>query len=162
MRMKPVSSDKLERWLGAQNVANLSRSMRGFPTPIAVSGVPGAVYVAGDGDFYGDLRAGEYLTVLDRAEMILRRIRRAMRRAGIKQGSQLNAGFSSLSDMISEATAGAKRREYVFSKTSSSAVAAENCSLWGATGGQPSAGGNGAAAPGGTAHVDSDAGGMPF
>lgn len=59
-------------------------------------------------------------------------------------------GFSSLSDLISEATTGGKKQTLSYQKTGVTApAAAASASLWG-VGALPAAGGNAGAAPGGT------------
>ena len=59
-------SDRLERWLGADQVARVSAAMRGwYGPPIAVHGVPGAVFATRDGDFIGEIRAGQEVGGVD-------------------------------------------------------------------------------------------------
>jgi hypothetical protein len=72
--MSLVHSQRLERWLGTQQVEDLSRGMRGwYGPPIAVAGVPGEVYANSDGDFSGKLRCGELMSGVDWAVDQLRR-----------------------------------------------------------------------------------------
>lgn len=60
--MRHTHSQRLERWLGAEHVARLSRSMRDwYGPPIAVQGVPGYVHAAKGGDFIGAIEAGDTL-----------------------------------------------------------------------------------------------------
>jgi hypothetical protein len=61
-------------------------------------------------------------------------------------------GFASMSDLVSEATAGGKRQEWTFAKSGSLAVAAAQASLWN-VGPLPAAGGTVTARPGGAAPV---------
>ena len=124
----------LERWLGAPKVEELSRLHRNwYGPPIALGGVPGAVYVTGKdpkadssvgGDFIGAIRGG--------------------------------AGFTSLSDLIAERTAG-KGRRFEFFKNGPTGVVNVASSLI-QLGAVPPAAANAAAAPGGIANVDSDTG----
>lgn len=132
--------------------------------PIPVGNVPGAVFAHGDGDFSGVLhgsRADSLLAhALGRLALLLRRIQSASRRWSLKQRLQLNAGFTSLSDLIAEMTAG-KGRTFSFIKSGPTEVISTAASLWRLSG-QPVAGGAGGAPAGGTAHVDSDTGGNVF
>jgi hypothetical protein len=84
-----------------------------------------------------------------------------MRRVSKANALQFNAGFTSLSDLISEATAGAKKRDYAFQKNGPTGVLGSCHSLW-RLGSWPAAGGAAAAVPGGTAFVDSTTGGFLF
>ena len=106
MRNAPVHSGRLERWLGAEAIERVSFAMKDFYAPIALKGVPGRVYVAPGGDFYGDLRAGWEMSAADRLFDIAQRLKRGMRRVNAQQGSQLNAGFASLAALLSEARGG--------------------------------------------------------
>lgn len=80
--MQHTNPGRLERWLGADKVAQLSAAMcnpaaRWPGRPIAVAGVPGRVFVSGDGDFIGAIDAGYEMSALDRADDI---VKRAVRR----------------------------------------------------------------------------------
>lgn len=159
-----TNPQQLERWLGVDAVNQVSRAMRTwYGPPIALRGVPGKVYACAGGDFTGRIRAGYEASARDRFDEIARRLQRGLRVTARRHASgiQLNAGFASLSDLISEATVGAKRREFAFQKTGSTGVQAVTNSLWRAPG-QPSAGAAGSAAPGGRALDDSIAGAFPF
>lgn len=146
---------RLERWLGADTVANLSKSMADwYGPPIALGGTPGKVWVHPGGDFRGPLASGQFLNGIDWAAMRLNRIVRNFSR---KQQGQLNAGFASLSDLITEATTNGKRREWFYNKTGSAGVVGVTNSLWG-LGAQPAAGANAAAAPGGVSPTDATTG----
>lgn len=154
-----IHAEKLERYLGQEQLAQLQRAMRGwYGPPIAVARVPGRVYARADGDFSGTLREGRFSTLLDRTyEQTMMAVSRAARR----DIGRLNAGFTSLSDIISEATAGAKRREYLFNKAGATGVVAVTNSLWG-VGPMPAAGANASAAPGGDAPTDATTGAFAF
>lgn len=104
--MRPVHSGQLERWLGRAACEHLSLAMRGwYAKPILLAGVPGGVYVGGDGDFYGTIKAGREASVEDRLRDSMRsflcRYRRACRPLAIA-----GAGFPSLFDLIYEANNG--------------------------------------------------------
>jgi hypothetical protein len=171
---KSTHSQRLENWLGVDVVERLSVAMRAGPNrpkwygpPIAVDGVPGDVWATGDGDFIGHCDAGQFGSGYDRAEDILRRRVRRLRawlprlkRATRFRHGQLNTGFSSLSDLIAEATAG-KRYIFPFQKAGATGVVAVTNSLWG-VGNQPAAGANASAAPGGDALTDATTGAFAF
>lgn len=158
---RSTPSDRLERWLGADIVNNLSREMAGwYGPPIAVHGVPGRVFIGRDGDFVGDCRDGFSATALDYAVDLAKRLKRGARVASSSRRAKLNAGFTSLSDLIAEATAG-KRREFLFQKSGATGVTAFSNSLWG-VGSYPPAGANASAAPGGDAPTDATTGAFPF
>lgn len=159
---RSVNSSQLERWLGRDKLEGISNSMKDwYGPPIALNGVPGRVFAHRGGDFRGELRAGYEATYLDYANDFRDRLRRASRRASKANALKFNAGFSSLSDLISEATAGAKKRDFAFFKNGPTQVVGSCHSLW-RVGAWPLAGAAGAAAGAGTAHVDSDTGAFPF
>ena len=157
--MSTTHATHLERWLGRDNVEQLSRSMRGwYGPPIHVRGVPGNIVVGGDGDFRGKIRAGFEMSALDRAEDLLRRFRRASRCVALS--SKLHAGFSSLSDLLAEASGG-KRQQIHFNKVGTTGVVGATNSLF-RVGAQPAAGNAAAAAPGGTQFDKSTTGALPL
>lgn len=160
---RSVNSSQLERWMGAEALEEVSRAMKDwYGPPIALHGVPGKVFAHRGGDFRGELAAGFEMSALDRAQDILKRIKRAARIATKENRLKLNAGFSSLSDLINEATAGGKRYEFNFQKVGTAGAAASECrSLW-AVGNMPAAGGAPAAVPGGTAYSSATTGAYPF
>lgn len=167
--MRHAHSDRLERWLGSYNTERLSFSMRDwYGPPIALHGVPGAVWAVKGGDFIGHIEAGQHGSALDRGSDLLLRMGRRLRAAvargwrvvGRPHYGELHAGFSSLSDLIAEATAG-KRREFFWNKTGATGVVGVTNSLWG-LGAQPAAGANASNAPGGDAPTAATTGAMPF
>ena len=156
---RTTHSQRLERWLGADEVERLSALMRGWHgPPIAVANVPGAVWACAGGDFCGPIRAGQYTHLLDFAEQRLKRI---LRNTARRQMAQANAGFASLSDLISEATTGGKKYLFPFIKNGATGVIAVTSSLWG-LGAQPAAGANASAAPGGNAPTSATTGAFLF
>lgn len=158
--IRHTHSDRLERWLGAEKVAALSREMRQFYAPVAVHGVPGSVYAMPGGDFRGEIRAGQEMSAVDRAVDTLVRARRAQRARMAMSRRQLGA-FGSLSALVAAATGG-KKQELFFAKTGVASNAIGNSNdLW-TRAGQPSAGSAGAAAPGGTATTSSTTGNLGF
>ena len=156
---RSVHAAKLERWLGKEECERISASMSDwYGPPIAVANVPGGVFAGRGGDFSGPLAVGGFGNLLDYAE---HRGRRAYKRWLDGQRRTLNAGFASLSDLISEMTAGGKRREFLMSKAGVTGVLNSTNTLW-YVGTQPAAGSNAGAAPGGTAFDDSSTGAFPF
>lgn len=157
-------SQRLENWLGKDECEQMVASMKDwYGPPIAVGNVPGKVYVTKGGDFRGHIEAGE-ASLWDMTYDKARRMEAAARRrfshwlGKQQQGLQLNTGFASLSDLISEAAAG-KKRDYYFNKVGVTGVVAATNTLWNA-GGMPSGGAGGASAPGGTVHTSADGGAL--
>lgn len=157
--MFSTHSQRLETWLGKDVVERISLSMKDwYGPPIAVQGVPGAVWAGKGGDFCGPATRGvntsawEFAQDLAAKEIKLKkaRLRRQFLRYGkaTKQGGM--AGFSSFSDLVSEATLNGKRREIMFNKVGTVGVLGFSNSLW-LVGAQPDAGAAGSAAPGGRA-----------
>ena len=121
-------AQRLERWLGRDQLDHLHLAMRNwYGPPIPVGHVPGNVMVTAGGDFYGPIRGGS---------------------------------FTSLSDLIAEASAG-KRRDFTFSKVATAGVVGVTSSLWG-VGNFPPAGANASAAPTGNAPTDATTGAFAF
>lgn len=138
---------RLERWLGADEVERISKNMiPWYGPPIAVSGVPGNIWAHKGGDFGGIIKSGQFMNAVDYAVNSLKKRIQAHGRAN---RGQLNAGFSSLSDLIAEATTG-KRREIAWNKSGTAGTASCTNSLWGASA-VPAAGLAASAAPGGRA-----------
>lgn len=153
-------SDRLERWLGAEQVAGVSRSMRDFYWPVAVHGVPGSVYAMPGGDFTGEIRGGQEVSAVERASNSLRLMRRTQRARMAMSRRQLGA-FTNLSALIAAATGG-KAQNFNFTKTGSAVAAVGNAAdLWTSVG-QPGAGAAGSAAPGGKAWTNADAGSLKY
>lgn len=146
-------SDRLERWIGHDLANHLSKSMVDWYGPPIAAMIPGNVRMTKGGEFIGHIDAGSEGSLYDRAEDTVRRLYRngqeAKARWAAKQLTQLNVGFSSLSDLIQEATGG-KRREIFFQKNGATGATNSSNSLW-QSGAQPAAGGAGSAAPGGRA-----------
>lgn len=153
-------SDRLERWLGPEQVAGVSRAMRDFYWPVALHGVPGAVYAMPGGDFTGEIRGGQEVSAVDRAVATLRHVRRNRFARAAMSRRQLGA-FTNLSAIIAAATGG-KAQNLTFKKTGVAASAIGGCmDLWGAAD-FPSAGAAGSAAPGGKAWTNADNGGLAW
>lgn len=160
IKTRSTHSSKLERWLGADGVADLSGMVANwYGPPIAVANVPGAVYACNGGEFMGPLAAGRFSSM---ADLQYERIKRALRLAAQADKYTLNAGFSSLSNMISQWTQNNKGQSLTFMKNASAnAATIRGSSLW-PVAGTPGAGAVGGAAPGGTVHAKGDAGSYPI
>lgn len=156
---RSTHAGKLERWLGKEQIENISTSMRTWhgTRPILVGGVPGAggVWVGRGGDFVGTIDGGGFVGL---AERCVERVDHAV--AMIANRHRMH-GFSSLSDLINEVTNFGKRRDFTFSKIGSASVVGGTNSFW-RQGNYPSAGGAAAAAPGGAALTDASAGAFFF
>lgn len=151
-----LHSQRLERWLGAQKIAHLQASMRGwYGRPINLRDVPGSVWITADGDFVGSMPSGlgYFMSAVDAIKDYWDRI-------GHVHHGYANAGFASISHALSQASQGFSQRRVV-NKVGLVGVVGGTNTLWRA-GPQPAAGAAGAAAPGGTAHVSSDTGAIAF
>lgn len=160
--MASTNSARLERWLGADNVEQLSSAMTGwYGPPIGVGNTPGRVYATGDGDFIGTIRGGRFSNLVDyqveRITRLFRRLSRENRRA-----VYCNTGIASLSDLIYSATSIAgSLQQRSWSKVSPTSNSGASTSLWRYSG-QPVAGSAASAAPGGTVCDSSTDGGLTF
>ena len=126
--VRATHAQRLERWLGKEYVEQISRSMANwYGPPISIANLPGRVYATKGGDFVGPIRGGYFANLKDFTEQ---RCRRILRNATRVRGGSLHAGFSSLSDLISEATTGGKSQILQWSKTSVTGVTGRGTSLW--------------------------------
>lgn len=162
--MRHTHSDRLERWLGADKVAQLSAAMcnreaKWYGKPIAVHGVPGLVYATKDGDFIGAIDAGYEVSAIDRADDIIRRHHR-MQRARMARGRRQSGSIGSL-DQALAAYFGGGNRTFSFNKAGTTGVVGATNTLW-FVGSQPAAGSAAAAAPGGTVPTDATTGSWAF
>lgn len=127
--MRHTHSQRLENWLGTDLVERLSDSMRNwYGPPISIANVPGRVYAMRGGDFCGPINGG-YIGNL--ADFAVQRTRRVLRQFAKKQHGTFHAGFSSLSDLISEATTGGKAQTLMFTKAGAAGAVGRSNSLWG-------------------------------
>lgn len=141
-----TNASQLDRFLGPGMAEHISQAMREwYGPPVAVAGVPGAVFAHKGGDFRGPIKAGGFL---DHVEFAATGLAKRFRKAAKSSLYMPGAGFSSLSDLIAEATTG-KARDIYWQKTGPTGVIAVTSSLW-KLGAQPAAGAVAAAAPGGT------------
>ena len=172
--MKHTHSDKLERWLGKEQVERISQQAGGFYYPIPLHGVPGNVRVMPGGDFTGEITvSGDKET---RYADVLKKIK-AKAEAKIKQAKAFGTlidvikaedkriysvgAFASI-DAVVAAVTGGKGQAMVYAKTGVASNAIGNSNdLWSRVG-QPTAGAAGAAAPGGTVSTAATAGALGF
>lgn len=158
---KPTHSDRLERWLGKERVAELSFAMKNwYGPPIAVQGVPGNVFAQKGGDFVGHINGGYEMSAIDRAVDAFNRMKKTNLVRYARTKHQLNA-FASLSAVIAAATGG-KAINSTFNKVGTAATAIGNCIDLFKVAGQPAAGANGAAAPGGTVPTNATVGALAW
>lgn len=174
--MRHTHSDRLDRWLGAENVARISAQFKDFYWPVGIHGVPGNVKVMPGGDFTGEINGGAFLSAKDGAATVLKKIRAAAE-AKARRGNALGrlaeliraedsrilsvGAFGSVDAVIAAATGG-KGQTLKFSKTGVAANAIGNSNdLW-SRAGFPAAGGAGSAAPGGVAPTSATTGALPF
>lgn len=159
------NSTHLERWLGPDVIQRLQRDMAGwYGLPIAIADVPGEIWVAADGDFVGRIDGGQYFTGLDRAREAESKRRKALTKLFAHRRKQSGmAGFTSLSDLVSEATVSGKMQPLggTISKVGTTGVTGVTNSLW-RVGNSPAAGAAAAAAPGGTVPTSASAGALGF
>lgn len=153
---RSTHSGRLERWLGAEAVEQMSRMWRGYhgPDPMPLANVPGGVFVTNDGDFVGPIAGGGIGNLVD---YYAGRYRSAVLRAARRSQSTLH-GFSSVSDLLSEITTGGKLQVFPIAKAGVTGVVGVANSLWD-VGNQPSAGGT-SAAPAGSTPDNTTAGGL--
>lgn len=162
--LRHTHSDRLERWLGADKVAQLSAAMcnptaKWYGRPIAVGGVPGRVYATKDGDFIGAIDAGYEASAIDRADEIVRRAVRRERMRIARARRQLGV-IGSLNEAIA-AYMGGGNRTFMFNKVGTTGVVGATNTLW-YVGSHPAAGAAAAAAPGGTVPNDTTTGSWTF
>ena len=156
IRHRSTHSGHLERWLGADRVAQLSSHMQGwYGPPIHLLDCPGSVRLCADGDFIGPVARGRYMTAMDSLE-------EAFKLAAKVPPNTFYAGFASVSDALSQASQGfCVRPAGMFNTVGPTGVVGVTSSLH-KLGPQPVAGVASSAAPGGIALVDTDTGGMQF
>ncbi len=157
--MSSPHSQRLERWLGADKVAELSHNFgRWQGPPVAVAGVPGAVFVTGGGDFCGEYRGPAHVTPMERAREIVRDV---SRQRFLRRYYRQIGAFSGLSALIAAKTGG-KSVTMLFNKTGTAPTAIGGAmDLW-TCAGLPAAGAAGAAVPTGTSPTNSTTGNLGY
>jgi hypothetical protein len=136
-RFASVHDAKIDRYLGKETADLVRRTYLGTYSPIRLGAVPGRVYVQ-DGNFFGTLEGDGQFGLLDRMRLGLQRYLRK---------PHANAGFTGLSDLVSEMAAG-KKQQLFYSKTGVTGVANVGNTLW-YEGVSPAAGAVAAAIPAG-------------
>lgn len=149
-------SDRIERWVGKEVAENLSRTTKDFPVPIPIAGVPGRVY-GYKGDFIGPIRGGHFMSL---AEYGLHKWKQACVKAN--KPYLLNAGFASLGDLISEATAGGKSQQLLFQKAPTTGTTVGNGVVARNIGNLPAARGVGGTSGTGVACTNTTTGALNF
>ena len=172
IKRRSVHSGRLERWLGAEKIANLSRHMtegggkgnNWYGPPINLIDVPGSVWICGDGDFVGDFDRGFFDSASD---SLARHVRNLWKAAGKPlyipdPEPALGVGFPSISDALARASSGfGQTLNGQVAKTGPTGVTGSSSSLW-RVGAMPVAGAAGSAAPGGRAPTKATTGAMAF
>ena len=150
---------RLERFLGADQVAKIAASMRDwYGPPIPVAHCYSPVFATAGGDFHGVLAAGKFGSLLD---YHLERMRKAYARWVRRGHATLPAGFASFSDLIAEYSASGKRNVWNVQKVGTTGVVGATNSLW-RVGNQPAAASAPSNAPGGTVPTDATTGALAF
>lgn len=160
---RSTHAGRLERYLGRDELERISLSMRGWhgTHPILVGGMPArrGVWAGSDGDYVGHIDGGGFASALD---AVGDRVARAFRKVSRTSAARLDmAGFSSLSDLIGEATTGGKKADYQFQKVGTTGVIGATNSLW-RVGAQPAAGNAPSNAPGGNVPTAATIGSLPL
>ena len=126
--MSSTHAARLDRWLGPEVTERLSLSMRDwYGPPIAIANVPGHVYATKGGDFCGAIRGGYFANLADYSTQ---RTNRILREVARRNRLTFHAGFSSLSDLIAEATTGGKSQLISFVQAGAAGVVARSNSMW--------------------------------
>lgn len=165
-------SGRLERWLGADRIEQLSGHMRNgggqgvnwYGPPIHLLDVPGGVRITGDGDFIGDFDRGFFHSAADSLADHFKRLWKEAGKPlyipdavfGVNSG-----GFASVSAALARASAGFKVPFLQWQKVGPTGVTGSASTLW-RVGTAPAAGAAGSAAPGGRIPTDATTGGFPF
>lgn len=152
-------STRVERWLGAELAEGFARNTRGwYGDPLRIAGCYG-LGVTGGGDYVGAFQSGAFASM---ADYMTDKAKRILRRTLHRSQSTCGAGFSSLSDLISEVTVNGKQQTLRFNKTGVAAPAVSATQPMWANATLPPAGSNAAAAPGGTTPDRTSTGAMTF
>jgi hypothetical protein len=158
--MSTPHAGQVERFLGKDQLAFFTERMHGWYGPPIALTMPGRnqLKIHADGDISGKIVDGRAATLLDFLEDHSRRV---FRRWSDKQQRQLNAGFTSVSDFISEVMYVGKRRSFSFSKVTTAGATGFAQSTW-RQGANPAAAGAASNPPGGDALTSSSAGAINF
>lgn len=147
IKRRSTHASKLERWLGPSKCAELSTLHKDwYGPPIALAGVPGAVYCRGGGDFVGNIDAGSFQNYWDYS---ISKTKQFIRRAAVFDRTQMATGFATLQAIIDAANTGYAQNVKI-SVSGAVGVANRAYDVWRSA--VPVAGVEGGAAPGGTAY----------
>jgi hypothetical protein len=170
VRNRSTHSERIERFLGPDQVARLRHAMMhgggpGKPwywKPIYLADVPGNVWIGADGDFHGSLPTFVGC-VASGLETLTERARRIWRETGRQAHQPMAAvGFASISDALARASQGfIQYPGGAINKVGPTGVTAVTSTLW-RVGNSPAGGAAGAAAPGGTAHTSANTGALGY
>lgn len=157
-RYRPIPSGLIARWLGEEEASHISQKMvRWQGPPVALANVPGMAYACAGGDFAGKILCGYeaslHQLLLDQAKV---EYRKKIGRIAHLRGQM--GGFSSLSDLISEATTGGKKQVLPFQKAGIAAPAANASQDMWRLGALPAAGATASTANAGTVYTNADTG----
>lgn len=174
IKRRSTHSGRLERWLGAERIDQLSKYMidgggpgkNWYGPPINLRDVPGSVWITKDGDFVGDFDRGFFDSA---ADSLARHLRNLWKAAGQpvyvrehRRAPMFGAGLTSISYALLQATNG--NRQPIngnIAKVGSTGVVGVANSLW-RGGTTPPSGGAGSASPGGRALTKATTGAMAF
>lgn len=170
IKRRHVHSQRLERWLGKDQIERISNNFRyaGGPSspwygpPVGLLDLPGAVYVTGDGDFVGNFNRGGFYGAADTARDYIAKLWRQAGKPIYIPEPEFGVGFTSLSDAIARASSGySQRLNGAIQKTGPTGVVGVASTLW-RLGAMPAAGAAGSAAPGGRAPTSATTGAMVY
>lgn len=148
---KEVNMTHLETWLGQEKIDKLRGDIKNwYGKPICILDLPGSVWLHADGTFTGKLRNGYFASALDYLEDFSKHLDDSL------LSPTFGVGFSSISDALTRASGGYTQRNN-FTKTGATGVTSVSSNLF-KVAGQPGAGTNASAAPGGKVHVNTDTG----
>lgn len=166
IKRRSVHSGRIERWLGRDGIARAQTVMLhggglGNPwygPPINCIDLPGSVWLGRDGDFVGTFERGGFHSAMDSLEAYAKRLWRVSGERPAFAG----AGFASVSDALSRASAGNRFwLNGTITKTGTTGVANVTSSLWG-VGSMPTTGATPSATPSGNAPTSATTGAMAF
>ena len=129
INMTHVHSQRLERWLGTERIEKLSRDFRDwYGPPVNLTDVPGSVWVTKGGEFVGNFDRGFFASAADSFAEHLKRI---WKESGRVQYGMANAGFTSISNALSQASGGFSQRfNGNIAKSGPTGVVGVASSLW--------------------------------
>lgn len=175
IKSRSIHSGRLERWLGADRIAQLSKHMTEgggngvgwYGPPINLTDVPGSVWISKDGDFIGNFDRGWFESA---ADAFAHHARKLWKMAGkpiylpeFRANPAFGVGFASISDALSRASQGYQQmlNGGMINKAGPTGVVNVASTLW-RLGVAPAAGSTSSAAPGGSPRTKADTGAMVY